>query len=167
MSFSSLSSQCSPRRHSNPLRCLCSWVPGWKEQLCWWSALSTTSTSGCRLLVLRENFSTFQPLVLEALVMWTQSLVSIQLGLVLFQSEGKKKPFHSHCLGGILDTALGIAGQMNMSRIFPGLSVFWNNYNFATFDGLWHWCVQTRWYALKSRTQCRLAEHKLNGCFGG
>lgn len=57
----------------------------------------------------------------------------------------------------------GLLDQMNMSRIFSGFIVFWHNYNFARFDGLWHWCVQTSWYALKkSRTECRWAENTVD-----
>lgn len=82
ISLSFLSFQRSQGRHSNPSHCLYSWAPGWEAvrnssaDEVHLVALSAMSTSSCRLLFLRENFSTFQHLVVEALVMRTICCVS-------------------------------------------------------------------------------------------
>lgn len=83
-----LSSQSSLGRHLNPSRCLFSWALSWKAARnssvdeVHLVALSTMSTSSCRRLFLRENFPTFQPMVVETLYMWTQSVVLVQLSWV-------------------------------------------------------------------------------------
>lgn len=164
--LSFLSSQRSQGRRSNFFHCLYLWAPGWKAvrnssvDEVHLVALWIMSTSICGLLFLRENFSTFQPLIVGAHVLWTQYVVSVQLSLV----PKWKKTFHFHCiyfaLGGLCGITAGIAGKMNMSRIFPDFIVFWHNYNFAMFNGLWHWCVQTSWYALKKKKKKSKAEYR-------